>query len=151
MDDKEETALIKKYSNRRLYNTHISQYITHKDLLTMINEEQPFRIMDAKTKEDITKIVLTQLIFEQEQEGYSLLPEALLMQIIKFNCSRSNENPLNFLAQSANQFINSAQESAESTLTPMKIFGEITKKNFELFGKSMSIFAQNTSGERKNE
>ena len=76
---------IKKYANRRLYNTASSAYVTLADLAKMVKGGEDFVVFDAKTNEDITRSVLTQIIFEQEGiEGQSLLPTTFLRQLIRF-------------------------------------------------------------------
>ena len=81
----EEPITIKKYANRRLYNTGTSTYVTLEDLAAMVKKGEDFVVYDAKTGEDITRSVLTQIIFEQEnKEGQSLLPIAFLRQLIRF-------------------------------------------------------------------
>lgn len=80
----DEPTVIKKYANRRLYNTGTSTYVTLEDLAVMVKEEEDFVVYDAKTKEDITRSVLTQIIFEQENKGQNLLPIAFLRQLIRF-------------------------------------------------------------------
>jgi polyhydroxyalkanoate synthesis repressor PhaR len=76
---------IKKYANRRLYHTGTSTYVTLEDLATMVKKGEDFLVFDAKTGEDITRSVLTQIIFEQEgKEGQNLLPIAFLRQLIRF-------------------------------------------------------------------
>jgi polyhydroxyalkanoate synthesis repressor PhaR len=81
----EEPITIKKYANRRLYNTGTSTYVTLEDLATMVKQGENFVVYDAKTNEDITRSVLAQIIFEQEnKEGQSLLPINFLRQLIRF-------------------------------------------------------------------
>src|SRR5512147_1985845 len=76
---------IKKYANRRLYNTGTSTYVTLEDLATMVKAGEDFVVYDAKTGEDITRSVLAQIIFEQEnKEGQNLLPINFLRQLIRF-------------------------------------------------------------------
>src|SRR3954467_14814448 len=76
---------IKKYANRRLYNTGTSTYVTLEDLATMVKRGENFVVYDAKTNEDITRSVLAQIIFEQEnKEGQNLLPINFLRQLIRF-------------------------------------------------------------------
>jgi polyhydroxyalkanoate synthesis repressor PhaR len=75
---------IKKYANRRLYHTGTSTYVTLDDLATMVRKGEEFQVVDAKTNEDITRSVLTQIIFELENSGSSLLPIAFLRQLIQF-------------------------------------------------------------------
>src|ERR1700748_381410 len=80
-----EPITIKKYANRRLYNTGSSTYVTLEDLATMVKNGEDFAVFDAKTGEDITRAVLTQIIVEQEgKEGQTLLPINFLRQLIRF-------------------------------------------------------------------
>ena len=81
-----EVIVIKKYANRRLYNTATSTYVTLDDLSVMVKGGQNFQVVDAKTGEDITRSVLTQIIFEEENKGgaQTLLPVNFLRQLIKF-------------------------------------------------------------------
>jgi polyhydroxyalkanoate synthesis repressor PhaR len=81
--DKEPTT-IKKYANRRLYNTGTSTYVTLEDLADMVKTGEDFVVVDAKSGEDITRTVLTQIIFEQENKGQNLLPITFLRQLIRF-------------------------------------------------------------------
>ena len=83
--EEKEPVTIKKYANRRLYNTGTSTYVTLEDLATMVKSGEDFVVYDAKSGEDITRSVLAQIIFEQEnKEGQSLLPIAFLRQLIRF-------------------------------------------------------------------
>ena len=75
---------IKKYANRRLYNTGTSTYVTLEDLAAMVKKGEDFQVVDAKTGDDITHQVLTQIIFEQENKGQNLLPINFLRQLIRF-------------------------------------------------------------------
>ena len=85
MAEEKEPITIKKYANRRLYNTGTSTYVTLEDLAAMVKNGEDFVVYDAKTGEDITRSVLAQIIFEQEnKEGQSLLPIAFLRQLIRF-------------------------------------------------------------------
>ncbi len=84
-EKEKEPVIIKKYANRRLYNTGTSTYVTLEDLASMVKIGEDFIVYDAKTGEDITRSVLTQIIFEQEnKEGQNLLPIAFLRQLIRF-------------------------------------------------------------------
>ena len=76
------TVVIKKYANRRLYNTATSSYVTLDDLRKMVQQDVAFRVVDAKTAEDLTRAVLTQIIVEEESRGQNLLPISFLRQII---------------------------------------------------------------------
>ncbi|HBC55135.1 MAG TPA: polyhydroxyalkanoate synthesis repressor PhaR, partial [Alphaproteobacteria bacterium] len=78
-----EPVIIKKYANRRLYNTASSRYVTLEQLSEMVKSGEEFRVLDAKTDEDITRSVLTQIIFEEENKGQNLLPVNFLRQLIQ--------------------------------------------------------------------
>jgi polyhydroxyalkanoate synthesis repressor PhaR len=80
----EGPVIIKKYANRRLYNTQTSSYVTLDHLAAMVKEGTEFEVQDARTGEDITRSVLTQIIFEEEAKGQSLLPIKFLRQLIRF-------------------------------------------------------------------
>src|SRR5215471_3503269 len=85
MAKSDEPVIIKKYANRRLYNTGTSTYVTLEDLASMVKAGEEFVVYDAKTGEDITRSVLTQIIFEQEnKEGQNLLPINFLRTLIRF-------------------------------------------------------------------
>ena len=79
-----EPITIKKYANRRLYNTGTSTYVTLEDLADMVKDGEDFTVVDAKSGDDITRSVLTQIIFEQENKGQNLLPITFLRQLIRF-------------------------------------------------------------------
>ena len=84
MDQQVEPTTIKKYANRRLYNTGTSTYVTLDDLAEMVKNGEDFRVVDAKSGDEITRSVLTQIIFEQENKGQNLLPITFLRQLIRF-------------------------------------------------------------------
>lgn len=84
MSKNKQATVIKKYANRRLYNTGTSTYVTLDDLGEMVKSEEDFVVIDAKSGEDITRSVLTQIIFEQENKGEALLPINFLRQLIRF-------------------------------------------------------------------
>ena len=81
---KDEPIIIKKYANRRLYNTATSSYVTLDHLCEMVKEGTDFQVFDAKSGEDITRTVLTQIIFEEENKGQNMLPIRFLRQLIRF-------------------------------------------------------------------
>ena len=102
---------IKKYSNRRLYNTETSSYITQEDIVSLIKQGKQFKIKDVESKKDITSSILTQIVLERETTGTNLIPEEFLKQIILFyENDRSSEmfgflsNVMNFA--DANKFFN---------------------------------------------
>src|SRR6516164_2276790 len=83
-DTSAQPVIVKKYANRRLYNTESSSYITLDNLAEMVRQGRDFVVYDAKTGEDITRSVLTQIIVEEEGKGRHLLPTAFLRQLIGF-------------------------------------------------------------------
>jgi len=93
---------IKKYSNRRLYNTDTSSYITQEDVVILIKQGKKFKIIDAETKNDITSSILTQVILERENSGMNLIPEEFLKQIILFNENNKAPEMFSFLSNVMN-------------------------------------------------
>ena len=88
---------IKKYSNRRLYNTETSSYITQEDVVSLIRQGKQFKIRDVETKKDITSSILTQIVLERETMGTNLIPEEFLKQIILFMKMTDRQRCLVFL------------------------------------------------------
>ena len=93
---------IKKYSNRRLYNTETSSYITQEDVVILIKHGKKFKIIDAETKNNITSSILTQIILERENSGMNLIPEDFLKQIILFNENNKASEMFSFLSNVMN-------------------------------------------------
>ncbi|PHS27048.1 MAG: polyhydroxyalkanoate synthesis repressor PhaR [Robiginitomaculum sp.] len=149
-------VIIKKYANRRLYDTARSAYITLDDLKAMVHEGTDFVVQDAKTGEDLTHCVLTQIIFEQETQGQHLLPIDFLRQLIRFyGDSMQNIVPgfldmsMNSLAKSKDRFASQMGSSSANPLFGM--FEEQVRQNMALFEqtlKSMSSFGTYGSAQR---
>ena len=93
---------IKKYSNRRLYNTETSAYITLDDIVTLIKKELEFKVIDVDTQNDITSTILTQIILEKENAGINLIPAHILKQIILFNENKKSNMMFDFLTNTMN-------------------------------------------------
>src|SRR6201995_2261141 len=105
MAEEKEPVTIKKYANRRLYNTGTSTYVTLEDLASMVKAGEDFIVYDAKSGDDITRSVLAQIIFEQEnKEGQSLLPIAFLRQLIRFYGDSMQMMVPRYLEQSIDTF-----------------------------------------------
>lgn len=139
-------ALIKKYANRRLYNTQTSCYITLEDLYVMIKNGEEFIVRDAKTDEDLTRQVLTQIIFEQEAKGYNLLPLSFLRHVISmYDNSLAPVFP-DYLEASMDSFMKNQEKMRQfatggwQELTPIKIFENIAKQNAEIFTSALEMF-----------
>ena len=112
----EEPITIKKYANRRLYNTATSSYVTLDHLCAMVKEGTDFQVVDAKSGEDITRSVLTQIIFEEENKGHNLLPIQFLRQLIQFYGDSMQSFLPSYLEMSLEQF-KSNQEKIQETIT----------------------------------
>jgi polyhydroxyalkanoate synthesis repressor PhaR len=111
-----ERVVIQKYANRRLYNKATSSYITLDDLSVMVKDGVDFVVYDAKSGEDITRKVLTQIIFEEEGRGQNLLPIQFLRQLIGFYGDRMQAFLPSFLELSLDSFIRQ-QERMQSQWT----------------------------------
>jgi polyhydroxyalkanoate synthesis repressor PhaR len=142
--DKEPTT-IKKYANRRLYNTGTSTYVTLEDLAEMVKSGEDFLVHDAKTGEDITRSVLTQIIFEQENKGQNLLPITFLRQLIRFyGDSIQNLIPtyLDFSIDSLVRDQEKLRGQMKSAFGPtaLDVIGDQVRRNTEMFEQAMRMF-----------
>jgi polyhydroxyalkanoate synthesis repressor PhaR len=147
MAKSEEPVTIKKYANRRLYNTGTSTYVTLEDLAAMVKQGEDFVVYDAKTGEDITRSVLTQIIFEQEnKEGQNLLPITFLRQLIRFYgdsmqmlVPRYLEVSIDSLTREQEKFREQmAQAFGVSAFGPLE---EQVRRNMEMFERAFAMFA----------
>ena len=146
MAKSEEPITIKKYANRRLYNTGTSTYVTLEDLATMVKQGENFIVYDAKSGEDITRPVLAQIIFEQEnKEGQNLLPIAFLRQLIRFYGDSMQMMVPRYLEMSLDSFTREQEKfrtqfSQAFGGTPFAPFEELTRRNMEMFEKAFAMF-----------
>jgi polyhydroxyalkanoate synthesis repressor PhaR len=118
---------IKKYSNRRLYNTETSAYITLDDIVILIKKELDFKVTDVDTQADITSTILTQIILEKESAGVNLIPVHILKQIILFNENKKGNMMFDYLTN----IMNVANTNNFFT----KTFPNFTDFNFFNFGQ----------------
>jgi polyhydroxyalkanoate synthesis repressor PhaR len=142
-----EPVTIKKYANRRLYNTGTSTYVTLEDLAAMVKTGDDFVVYDAKTSEDITRSVLTQIIFEQEnKQGQNLLPITFLRQLIRFYgdsmqmlVPRYLEVSIESLTREQEKFRNQmAQAFGVGAFTSLE---DQVRRNMEMFERTFAMFA----------
>ena len=142
-----EPVTIKKYANRRLYNTGTSSYVTLEDLAAMVKKGEDFVVYDAKTGEEITRSVLTQIIFEQEnKEGQNLLPIAFLRQLIRFYGDSMQMLVPRYLEVSI-ESLTREQEKFRQQLA--QTFGvgafpsleEQVRRNMDMFERAFAMFA----------
>jgi polyhydroxyalkanoate synthesis repressor PhaR len=142
----DQPTTIKKYANRRLYNTGTSTYVTLEDLAAMVKEGEDFLVYDAKTGDDITRSVLAQIIFEQENKaGQNLLPTTFLRQLIRFYGDSMQMVVPRYLEQSIDT-LTREQEKFRKQLTstfsvgPFAPLEEHVRRNMELFERTFSMF-----------
>lgn len=142
----DQPTTIKKYANRRLYNTGTSTYVTLEDLASMVKDGEDFLVYDAKTGDDITRSVLAQIIFEQENKaGQNLLPTTFLRQLIRFYGDSMQMVVPKYLEQSIDT-LTREQEKFRKQLTntfsgtPFAPLEEHVRRNMELFQQTFSMF-----------
>lgn len=160
MASKGDPIVIKKYANRRLYNTGTSTYVTLEDLAGMVKRGEEFTVHDAKSGDDITHPVLTQIIFELEnKDGQNMLPIPFLRQLIAFYGDQMQMVVPSFLEQSMNAFAKEQERFRDQLksafgkapvdlmkpvdvmkMTPMKALEDQTKRNMEMFQNAMRMF-----------
>ena len=154
MSNGETPITIKKYANRRLYNTASSAYVTLADLAKMVKSGEDFVVYDAKTNEEITRSVLTQIIFEQEGvEGQSLLPIAFLRQVIRFYGDSVQSLLPSYLEYSIERFSgeqHKMRDTMSRALDPSASFAalqEMTRQNLVAFNKALGMFSPFVAGQ----
>ncbi|CCG07939.1 polyhydroxyalkanoate synthesis repressor PhaR [Pararhodospirillum photometricum] len=142
----EAPITIKKYANRRLYNTATSSYVTLDYLSGMVRENKDFVVYDAKTGEDITRSVLTQIIVEEEAKGQNLLPIGFLRQLISFYGDSLGGVVPQYLEYTMQSFsrneeqMRSMMKSALDGLFPFQNFEEMNKRNLSFFENALTSF-----------
>ena len=139
-------VVVKKYANRRLYNTATSAYVTLDDLAKMIKDGGNFVAHDAKSGEDITRSVLTQIIVEQEHKGQNLLPTSFLRQLISLYGDSMQFLVPGYLEQAMVAFARNQEQmrkSLEATfgIFPFGQFEEMGKQNMALFERALRMLA----------
>src|SRR5215472_10244081 len=146
MAKSDQPTTIKKYANRRLYNTGTSTYVTLEDLAAMVKEGEDFLVFDAKTGDDITRSVLAQIIFEQENKaGQNLLPTTFLRQLIRFYGDSMQMVVPKYLEQSIDTLTREQEKFRKQIAdtfsgTPFAPLEEQVRRNMELFQQTFSMF-----------
>ncbi|MBI1250814.1 MAG: polyhydroxyalkanoate synthesis repressor PhaR [Alphaproteobacteria bacterium] len=151
--DEAQPVVIKKYANRRLYNTQTSAYVTLDHLSEMVREGTDFIVLDAKTGEDITRSVLTQIIFEQESRGQNLLPVQFLRRLIRFYGDQMQGYLPAYLDMSMESF-HRQQEQLREHMTrafggrnPMTALEEQTRQNMAMFEQALRMWSPFATGQ----
>ncbi|MBB34171.1 MAG: polyhydroxyalkanoate synthesis repressor PhaR [Hirschia sp.] len=146
-----DVIIIKKYANRRLYDTSASSYVTLEHLSRLVREERDFVVHDAKTGEDITRSVLAQIIFEQENRNDGVLPISFLRQIIQFYGESVQSVLPSYLEMSMNAFVKQHEKWLEYVKKTREQGHQETpfeaqiRLNMEMFDDAMRMFAPNAS------
>lgn len=153
MANEKQPTTIKKYANRRLYNTGTSAYVTLEDLAEMVKKGEDFQVFDAKTGEDITRSVLTQIIFEQEGKvGQAMLPVAFLRQLIRFYGDSMQALVPSYLEFTLDRLTSEQQKFrdqftsalggplAEPTRQMFQSMDDQARKNMAMFRQALSMF-----------
>ncbi len=151
MNAKDQPTVIKKYANRRLYHTGSSTYVTLDDLAVMVKRGDHFAVIDAKTGEDITRPVLTQIIFEQEAKtGQNLLPINFMRQLIGFYGDSMQalvpsylEHSIQMLTENQQKFRDQMTSAFGAQTFGVQNFGvmeELGQKNMDMFRNAMGMF-----------
>lgn len=147
-DSKTDTVVIKKYANRRLYNTETSTYVTLDDLGEMVRADRDFSVFDAKSGEDLTHSVLTQIIVDQESRGQNMLPVPFLRQLIRFyddSMSRLVPGYLQFsleaLAREQETFREKVSHAFTSPTAALDVYQDQVRRNIEIFEQAMAIWS----------
>ncbi len=151
-NSKSEPTVIKKYANRRLYDTGRSSYVTLHDLREMVQEGHDFVVVDAKSGEDLTRSVLTQIIADQEATDETLLPTNFLRTLIGLYGNSTDGMFPKYLEQTMNIFVQNQERmqeqfsqsfknmpNMENMFQPNTNLEEITRKNMEMFERAMRM------------
>jgi polyhydroxyalkanoate synthesis repressor PhaR len=148
--DKKEAVVIKKYANRRLYNTETSTYVTLEDLATMVRSDRDFVVFDAKTGDDLTHSVLTQIIVEQENRegGLTLLPVPFLRQLIRFYDDSIGRMVPGYLQFSLENLVKQQEKFRTQFATAFtnpgaafEVYQELARKNMAMFEQALSMWS----------
>ncbi len=141
-----DTIVIKKYANRRLYNTATSSYVTLDTLCGMVKDGKNFSVQDAKSGEDITRSVLTQIIFEEESKGQNLLPISFLRQLIGFYGDSLQTMVPGYLESTMTAFCHNQEQMRQhlseglGDANPFRQMEELGQQNMAMFRKAFGMF-----------
>ena len=147
--------IIKKYPNRRLYDTEASKYITLEDVKNLVLGGQEFIVIDVKSDEDLTRNILLQIIIEQEHDGEPIFSIQALSHIIRFYGNSMQSLAADYLQKSISLFVSQQQQMQEQlqnavTTNPLTTIAEITERNLELWKQMQESFFSVASGKTKS-
>lgn len=155
MNESEQTIrIIKKYPNRRVYDTAQSKYIKIEDLRQMIIDDINFQVIDTKSKQDVTRSVLLQIILEQESENNPLFTSDNLKNFIRYSNPQQHQFFSDYLSQSLN-FFNQQQEQFSANMkefisqNPIDMFAQFNKKNLDMWQSMQKSFFDQFTDKKK--
>ena len=155
--DKEKPIFIKKYANRRLYNTATASFVTLDDLHDMVKSGQKFTVTDAQTSADITCSVLAQIIADEENRGHNMLPPNYLRQVLKLYNEGIGPQLSTYLEQSLDSFTANQQQMLAQMARvfggsdAMENWAEVSRRNMEMFQQSFNMFARDAQATPKSD
>ena len=143
--DQSRPVIVKKYANRRLYNTESSSYITLDNLAEMVRKDRDFIVYDAKSGDDITRSVLTQIIVEEEGKGNAMLPTTFLRQLIGFYGNNMQSIVPRYLEQTMSSFARQQEGVRAAVQKTMGSFlppgmEDVGRKNMAMIERAMTLF-----------
>jgi polyhydroxyalkanoate synthesis repressor PhaR len=148
-------VIIKKYANRRLYNTQTSSYVTLDHLCEMVKEGVDFEVQDARTGEDITRSVLTQIIFEEENKGQNLLPIRFLRQLIRMYGDSLQAFVPGYLDMSMESFTKNQEQMRDRVAQAFgggtQVLETMARQNLAMFERAMKMFSPFGAHERQSD
>jgi polyhydroxyalkanoate synthesis repressor PhaR len=145
-----DPRIIKKYPNRRLYDTAVSSYITLADVRKLVLDNEEFCVIDARSKDDITRSILLQIILEQEEDGNPIFSEQVLAQVIRFYGDALQGTLTNYLDRSFGLFVEqqkSMREQIQATVTtePMSFMRNVAEQNMSMWKDMQDSFVNATT------
>ncbi len=149
-----ETRVIKKYPNRRLYDTEVSKYITLEDVRQLVLEGVDFCVRDVKSNEDLTRAILLQIISEQEHGGEPMFSTDMLTHIIRFYGDSMQSVASDYLRQSLEMFVQQQKDFQKNlteavTSNPINTMTEMTERNLKLWREVQDNFFRAASKKNK--
>ena len=149
-----EPRVIKKYPNRRLYDTTVSSYITLDDVRKLVLQSEAFVVIDARSKEDITRSILLQIIMEKEEDGEPIFSQEVLSQIIRFYGDALQGSLTGFLERSCRMFVEqqtALREQMQTMMTadPLSLMRDMTEKNMAMWKEMQESFFRSTTGSQR--
>ena len=152
-DEEQAIRIIKKYPNRRLYDTESSCYITLAEVRELVISEIPFKVVEQKTSEDITRSILLQIILEQESETNPLFSNDNLQRFIRYYGSAPEQGFSEFIGQSLQFFHDQQLEFGKAVggiagQNPMSVLTDMTRKNMDAWSQMMGLAAEDDSNKK---